>query len=240
MTDISTVNQRVGEKIRYFRRARNYTLTQLGEKIYKSKSTISKYETGEISIDISTLYEIASVLQVSPLNFLVFDEKEEPKATTVASSKSRPAEKFYLYTYNGLAREPLRRHILLVGDTWAEQFADVYDYENPTQCAFHYQGEAQRTESSVRLYMENLINPSDRCFLSYPTTLTRQEYLIGMLTSFSISQYPTFSIKVLLSYEEQKDEQWLKERLLLTKEEIRNIRKRNIFYFDQLDLIGRY
>jgi len=231
MEELNTLNQQIGTRIRQFRRDRNYTITQLGKMVCKSKSTISKYETGEISIDVPTLYDIAHALQVSPRMLLPHDESETLINSSPGSVTDESPEKFYLYTYNGLAKDPLRRHILLVGSTYAEHFADVYDYENYTQCSYHYLGEVQRTESSVRLFMKNSVNPLDRCFLIYPAPLSQRDFYTGLLTSFSISHYPPFSIKFLLSHHEQTDEQWLKEQLSLTKDELKHIKKKNIFYF---------
>ena len=239
MAELTTLNQQIGARIRYFRRERNYTITQLGKMVCKSKSTISKYETGEIVVDIPTLYDIAAALRVSPLALLPPEEAESQEASDLADSAREPMEKLYVYTYNGLAKDPLRRHILLVGTSRAEHYADVRDYEDYTQCAYYYRGEVQRTESSIRLFMENTVNPLDRCILAYPAPLSQQDHYIGLLTSVSISQYPPFSIKILLSHQEQQDEQWLKEQLLLTKEEIKRIRKKNIFYVIQPDMEGR-
>ena len=50
----------IGKKIRSFRRMRKLTLAELAQLVCKSQSTISKYEKGEISVDIETLYEIAA------------------------------------------------------------------------------------------------------------------------------------------------------------------------------------
>ena len=41
------------------------TLQDLADAIHKSRATICKYENGEISVDVETLYEISQVLQVS-------------------------------------------------------------------------------------------------------------------------------------------------------------------------------
>ena len=62
---MSQINQEIGKKIRIFRKMRNLTLDELALKIYKSKSTISKYEKGEIAIDIETLYDIADALMIN-------------------------------------------------------------------------------------------------------------------------------------------------------------------------------
>ena len=55
----------VGEQIRQYRKAGKMTMQELADAIHKSRATICKYESGEISVDIETLYEISQVLQVS-------------------------------------------------------------------------------------------------------------------------------------------------------------------------------
>ena len=238
MTDSVTLNKHIGNKIRHFRRDRNLTITKLGELVCKSKSTISKYEAGEISIDVATLYDIAEALRISPLILLPLDEGTRSGSESSADSTNDHPELFYVYTYNGLAKESLRQHVLLVGTTQAEHFADVYDYENYTQCSFHYRGEVQRTESSVRLFMENTVSPIDHCILTYPILLSKWNYCTGMLTSLSTSQYPPFSIKILLSRTPIEDKDWLKEQLILSKEELKRIKKKNIFYIIHPELEG--
>lgn len=55
----------VGEQIRKYRKAGKMTLQDLADAIHKSRATICKYENGDISVDIETLYEISQILQVS-------------------------------------------------------------------------------------------------------------------------------------------------------------------------------
>lgn len=60
---MSSINIHVGKMIRKYRKAANLTLQQLADAIHKSRATICKYENGDISMDIETLYEISQVLQ---------------------------------------------------------------------------------------------------------------------------------------------------------------------------------
>ncbi|MGE8018509.1 helix-turn-helix domain-containing protein [Peribacillus frigoritolerans] len=45
------------EKIRAFRKGNGMSIQQLADTIYKRKGTVSKYETGDIAIDLVTLYK---------------------------------------------------------------------------------------------------------------------------------------------------------------------------------------
>ena len=61
---MSQISQHIGSRIRSFRRAQGMTLQQLADKIHKSRASVSKYETGEIVVDVETLYDISRALNV--------------------------------------------------------------------------------------------------------------------------------------------------------------------------------
>ena len=72
---MSEINVEIGKKIRNFRKNQKMTIEELAKLINKSKATVSKYEKGEIIIDIVTLYEIAvyvnlkvpqNIIEISP------------------------------------------------------------------------------------------------------------------------------------------------------------------------------
>ena len=66
-----------GKKIRYFRTGKNMTLEELAAAVCKSKATLSKYEKGDIVIDIETLYEIADALEIHIDQLLVHQDKKK-------------------------------------------------------------------------------------------------------------------------------------------------------------------
>ena len=55
----------VGQRIRLYRKMKGLTIETFAGMIQKSKATVSKYENGDISIDIETLFVIAQALEVS-------------------------------------------------------------------------------------------------------------------------------------------------------------------------------
>ena len=61
---MTEINVHIGSRIRNYRKMKGLTLQQLADTIHKSRATVSKYETGEITIDIETLYDISSALEV--------------------------------------------------------------------------------------------------------------------------------------------------------------------------------
>lgn len=55
---------KLNEKIKKYRESRNISITKLGELICKSKSTVSKYENGDVLPDIVTILELCNVLNI--------------------------------------------------------------------------------------------------------------------------------------------------------------------------------
>lgn len=63
--------------IRYYRKIKKLTQTELGEMVAMSRFSISAYEKGEQSPTVETLMRIANVLDV-PIEELIRDEVSNP------------------------------------------------------------------------------------------------------------------------------------------------------------------
>jgi transcriptional regulator with XRE-family HTH domain len=70
MTNKETTISAISAKIRHLRRLANLTQNELGEKIGVSGQQIQKYETGHDNLAVDRLYQIASVLEVHPIELL--------------------------------------------------------------------------------------------------------------------------------------------------------------------------
>ena len=106
---MSEISAETGKRIRNFRRMRKLTLEELSKIICKSKSTISKYEKGEISIDVETLYDIAGALKIHVEQLLYCT----PQRASLMSDSSSPAffsgmSQFYSYLYDGRSNRLIR------------------------------------------------------------------------------------------------------------------------------------
>ncbi|WP_301965292.1 helix-turn-helix domain-containing protein [uncultured Ruminococcus sp.] len=53
------------KKLKELRIKNNLTQTDLGEKIYLSRATISKYEQGKMEPNIDTIIELSNIFKVS-------------------------------------------------------------------------------------------------------------------------------------------------------------------------------
>ena len=61
--DSKQLYKEVGLKIRSFRKSRGMSLTEFANLLNKSVSTVSKYEYGEVSINVDVLVDICNIFQ---------------------------------------------------------------------------------------------------------------------------------------------------------------------------------
>lgn len=62
----------IGSKIKFYRIQKHMTIKDLAESICKSQATLYKYEKGQIALDLSVLYDIASALSI-PVTALLYE-----------------------------------------------------------------------------------------------------------------------------------------------------------------------
>lgn len=68
---------KVNENIRNFRKFRNMSQKELGERLHKSTNVISNWETGTHSPDLDTIEELCKILKVSPDEIFGWKENDE-------------------------------------------------------------------------------------------------------------------------------------------------------------------
>ena len=91
------VSIHVGQRIRLYRKTKNLTIETFAGMIHKSKATVSKYENGDISIDIETLFTIAQALGV-PVNQLKKSGRKRARRAKSSSTTSAKANIICIFT----------------------------------------------------------------------------------------------------------------------------------------------
>lgn len=71
-----TRNEEIGAAIRQVRQSKKMSLVQVAEALEKTVRTLQKYESGEIDLTISSLEQIAAVLDVRPWELLGYEVGE--------------------------------------------------------------------------------------------------------------------------------------------------------------------
>ena len=65
----------IGNRIKRFREEKNLTQQELADMIFKSKSSIEKYESGSSNVTLSALLDISKALNIAP-SALLDDEQD--------------------------------------------------------------------------------------------------------------------------------------------------------------------
>ena len=176
---MTQVSEALGRKIREIRKNRRCTLEELGQAVHKSKATLSKYETGDIVIDVETLYEIARALRVSVFSLMNLPVEEccaEPPAPDMRGRDVFASPLLYLYYYGGEERAVHRSVIERDADgCGAKLYHEVSSFDDYCLCSKVYKGQVQEYSFYTRLPFENEFCRLDRIMMIFPSMLNGDE-----------------------------------------------------------------
>lgn len=240
MEDISKY---IGGRIRTFRKLRKMTLQQLADSISKSRATVSKYETGEIALDIQTLYEISAALDV-PLGKLAdYRPPHEEAAITPAPSWDGASPFFkasilYFYFYDGRYNR-LKEGLIRV-DKEALREDGCYNAslsiwattESGRSSEVYYTGSVLYSDMLIRFSFLNQYNKLEQDLLYIFNPLDLREDTEGLLCGISSADLMPCAYKCLVTLSAQEDYEQLQQRLILTQKELRRWQRLNMLIVD--------
>ena len=225
----------VGQKIRLYRKMKGLTIEVFAGMIHKSKATVSKYENGDISIDIETLFVIAQALEI-PVNQLIDYTNEEATAGGEAGAKHQLTKsRYYMYFYDG-RRNRIARNIIEVQDGGQENgvfdanmYAYLENFDNYYQCKLLYHGVMRRYDTFVNFNFENQNNKVERAFLYAINSFSHSGRMAGLYCGLSTQPILPACFKFVRSPEILEEDEELKAELMVSKEDIKVLKKMNMF-----------
>lgn len=228
------INQKVGERIRNFRKKRSLTLVDLSQKLNKSKATVSKYERGEIVVDIQTLYEIAEVLDVHINQLLFFDHNTPITTHSIHPAFFSGLNQFYSYVFDGRANQVLESVFDIV-PTEDSSTNEVYMYMNVQSieeyqvCENTYHGVIEHYDAVTNLRIRNLDTPMEQVSISILASFLESNTKWGLFFGLSSRPMMPVSMKMLFTREPLKIDKELTNKLKLSKEDVRLLKHYNMF-----------
>ncbi len=236
----TSIEKYVGEKIKSFRKMKKYTLDDLAKKIFKSKSTLSKYENGEIIMDISTLNDISLALEIPIKYFLDYNNNDLTLDLSGEKKLLIPINKYYIYYYD-LRKKYYRStdfiiSVLEIDDSDnATLYFHIQDVKNYTNCNYIYSGQRLSEGNSRKLILVNSMSKSDIMIINYLSYLKQsKEERKGSIISLSLGQFESYSTKCLISTKPLKLDDTLKEKLIFSKDIISDMKKTNTYRMDKV------
>lgn len=230
------ISENVGRNIRFYRKSRDLTLSELGEKIFKGKAVISKYEKGQISIDIQTLYEIATVLQVNLEQLLYSDEQDSwlDNKNDYIPSFFQNTNKLYGYFYDG-RDESINESVITITqmktsdqtEYHATLFLNINDRQHFHSCEYTYHGNLHHYDALSIFTLQNNNTAMEELKISVPASYTSAEEKFALFNGVSSRPLMPVSLKMLLSKSQIEKNAALTEKLKISKADLKSIKLYN-------------
>lgn len=227
----------VGNRIKMYRKNRHMTIDTLSSMINKSRATISKYESGRISIDVGTLLDIAKALDLDLAQLVDFQWRSNP-SNQLQESPFPGHSKLFLYHYDGRAKKIVRSVMQLSKDPVLDNFSaslylDVISMSHPEKCRCIYRGEMYPFDTLANFNLVNQSNRVERIAINVYKPLDYCTHLWGLLLGISSLHFTPVALKVLFSQDPLPDGSPLESQLTLSKEDFKLMKQMNMFSLDQ-------
>ena len=192
----------LGEYLKTVRKSRKETLEDVAFAIDKSVSTVSRYEKGQIPIDLNTLCALSKHYDV--------DLTQRIPQVTQAENTENPSDAFvsstfYLY-YNDAKSE--REIVSILDRKYTESgyhlllFYDVKKKDDPGSCKDIYTGRLVESDVATHIQVRNTNNKSDKIFVILnPPEKSPYERLGVMICSLEKEGFAPMATKCLLTKE---------------------------------------
>lgn len=212
---MNNICQHVGNQIKKYRKMRGHTLSEFAARINKSVSTVSKYESGTISIDILTLSEIAQALEVT-IEQLLPASKENGKEhffETPAQIDSRNffmrQNLYYMYYFFPPEKKSVQDGVAISAieiQRNSDAMDDVCLYneclnpkENYKDCKFVYRGKMLCYDFITYFMLENLYHVGCHDYICAKVPFSHAHTTTGLYVGISESIRNPAATRIIIS-----------------------------------------
>lgn len=235
MLPMSLITNEIGKKIKLYRKRKHWTIENLAAHIYKSKATVSKYERGEISIDIETLYDIANVLQVS-VDQLLYRNSLQSQNTSfdaVPMFFKNVSQLFYYY-YDGRNNQTTISVIDILekqadGSYAVNMYMNCDGYGNYQNCENTYTGYMKHYDAITNLVMQHKNSPMELYMINILAPFLDAPYKWAIGKGVSFRPFMPVAMKLLITKKPEKITKDFTNMLRISKEDIRLLKLYNMF-----------
>ncbi len=232
---MSEISAEIGKRIRHFRQSRKMTLQELASVICKSKATLSKYESGEISVDMDTFYNLAEALHVHPEQ-LLYNKTDMSEALEheVNPAFFQGLNQFYAYYFDG-RNGRLSKSVL---DVFSQIGTNKYkiamymnysDYNNYQKAENIYWGYIEHFDALSLIELTHQDTQTEKASIQILASFLDAETKWGLWNGVSSRPLMPVAAKILFSKKPLKEDRDLIQRLKLSKEDIRRMKYYNMF-----------
>jgi len=234
---MSIITEHIGKKIKLYRKINGLTLEQLAHKINKSTATLSKYESGQISCDVETLFLLSDHLGCEFAQLTDYSNKHlqnnhhYSKKTIFGET-----DKLYMYLFDGRIKKIVKSIVTIEYNQDSSSYKstlymNVENFSEFHKCEHLYVGEFYPYDMVSNFVLVNQINPVEFMNIIIINPLNYTKSIKGLLSGISGYPFMPAASKVLFSTDNFKNSEDIIEQLLFSKEDLRSIKKYNFFTF---------
>ena len=225
------INMNFTERLREYRKINGYSLEYLGKKVGKAKTTILKYENGNIVPDITTILELCNALHINLNDLFV------PRNDFISRERTNPFDinKLYLYYYtdNKLISSVIE---ILEKDNKVKLYNGVKNLEKyKADFSYYYEG-TLKFDKTIGYF-----NFQSASFQGLQAENVQISFNIRWSNKFRISKFFILGLtpnsipvvkKGILTASPIKDVLKYNNDLLITKQDLNYIKSRNCWILD--------
>ncbi|MCD8161085.1 MAG: helix-turn-helix transcriptional regulator [Clostridiales bacterium] len=210
------------------------TLEELASEICKSKATVSKYEKGEIAVDIETLYEIADALHVHVEQLLY----QRPERAALPVAEHHPSffqglTVFYAYLFDGRNNTIMRCRFDVLSQVEPNQYKimmymNFQDYEHYQICETTYYGYISHFDAVTNISLTNQDSPMEQASAEILASYLDADTKWGLWKGFSSRPMMPIATKMLFSRHRMEENAELAKTLKISREDIRLLKLYNM------------
>lgn len=232
---MSTISIEIGNKIRQFRQSRKMTLDELANVIHKSRATLSKYERGEISIDINTLYELADALHVRTEQLLYTPVSEKhPQQREIVPAFFQDVDRFYCYYFDGRIGKLVRSAFdvfsrIDVNQYKIAMYMNFKDLAHYQQAENTYWGYMEHFDALTLIELTNQSNPMEKASLQILASFLDADSKWGLWNGISSRPLMPVATKMLFTKRPLTEDAALVRELKISRDDIHRMKYYNMF-----------
>lgn len=226
-------NNNFNRTLNMYRKSRNISLEELGNKIGKTKATISKYERGEIIPDIITVLEICNALNINLSQLFPITNIQTKKFNT------NPFHSNIVYLYYYVDKHPIISVLELIeGENrlFVKLYNGVKNIKTyAKESSYYYEGEMECYNTNGYITLRNCNSDEillEKVLISFNIPWSKN----FELTNFFIHGITPNSIPIIkkgiISIHPIKDINTILNDLILSKEDINKIQKDNAWLLE--------
>jgi len=226
---LDSIQKQLGRRIRLFRQAKNMKQFEFAKRLDKTVPTISKYENGELSVTVETLFQMGEILGVSPAHFISF-----PKEGGASGYRAVKGQSYVRHMYtSGNEKRTIRALIEHYATDDPQRFDvnifyDIPSFDEPGKCHIMYQGVMEISGFVYSYQVKNLNNDAEHVLICCFKSFSNREFDIGLLSGISSKALYPEAIKVLLSDGPLSEDDRLQKLLEIDSDDVKQmIRKYN-------------